>query len=169
MQIVINIPFQKYILVTVFLTLVIKVGYCIAMMVVGDSMQNLEAALLTARHFIDTTMWAMVAVWFLYIFLYQENLTTRRHLHMTTNFVLVSSMLKFFSTIFFTIHYLETDSWMIFWSVIEMIVWVAVLCYICLLWRSYLIEYNKLHEHDKESKKYFSLKDELERRYKLNN
>lgn len=167
MQIVINIPFQKYILVTLFLTLVVKVAYCIAMMVASDSMQNVEAALLLARHFIDTTMWAMVALWFLYIFLYKENLVSRHSLHLTTNFVLVSSMLKFFSTIFFSIHYLETDGWMIFGSVVELIIWSIVLLYICVLWRSYLVEYNKLHQHDKESSKFFTLKDELKRRYNL--
>jgi len=169
MQIVINVPFQRYLLIGIFISLVIKVGYCTAMMIAGDSMQTLETTLLLVRHFIDTAMWFMIAVWFLHLYLYNADLVSRRSMHLSTNFTLVTAMFKFFSTVVFAIYYIKYDGWMIFYSIIELIIWISILCYLCYLWRCYLNEYRQMNKHSKKSNKYFTLFDELERRYTIDN
>lgn len=165
MQIVINVPFQKYLIIGIFITLIVKVGYCVAMMVAGDSMETLDTALLFLRHFIDTSLWFMVAVWFLHIYLYKADLVSKRNMHVATNFTLGIAMVKFFSTVLFAVYYIKVDGWMIFYSVIELIVWISILTYLCYLWRCYLREYRQMNMHSKKTNKYFNLFDELERRY----
>lgn len=165
MQIVINFSFQKYLIIAIFITLVVKVGYCIAMMVAGDSMQTLEMALLFLRHFIDTSLWFMVAVWFLHLYLYKADLVSRKSMHMSTNITLSIAMIKFFSTVVFAIYYMKSDGWLIFYSIVELVIWISILCYLCYLWRCFIVEYREMNRHTKKTNKYFNLFDELERRY----
>lgn len=165
MQVVINIPFQKYLILSIFIVLLIKVGYCAAMIIAGDSMETLETSLLLLRHSIDTMMWFIVSMWFLHVYLYRANLVSKNKMHIATNLTLGFSMVKFFSTVFFAFYYMKSSGWMIFWSVIELITWFSVLCYLCYLWRCYLREYNQINKRNKENSNY-SVMDELERRYK---
>ena len=134
------------------------------MFAMGDTMDSLEAALLTLRHLLDTALWAMIAVWFLHVYLYGEERITKRSLHIATNFTISLAMVKALSSILFLICYIKPDGWSAFFSIVEIIMWMGLFVYMVYLWHCAYTEYKQLQKHKQKGKQYYTLEDEAERR-----
>lgn len=164
MEIVLKIPFQKYMSVGAFVSCMAKALYSIFVLINKGEAETLSDTILMIRDFLDIVVWFVIAILFLHIFLYGQNRVTRRNLASAIDITIVFAILKVACSIFCTMYFVNSGIWNIVYSVLESLVLLWALIYMLKFWYSKQKDSRKLRQHDKPQDGY-TLRDELERRF----
>lgn len=158
--------FKKSLPLAAFVIILAKVCLSIALMIKEAAPVTTEDMLTEIREFGDIATWAVVALWFLHIYLYMDRTIGRQAMRHGTNVVIVMIMLKYAMSIAYTLYMFEFTAWGMMYTVLEGVIWLYIVTYMLNLWR-------KVHKasvkHHPKKEKLYTFRDELARKMTKSN
>lgn len=149
MEIILSVPSQKYVSLVAAVACMIKAIYSIIALVNGYSIETLNDTVLLVRDFSDIIAWLMVSTLLFHIFLYREKHIGRSSLNMATVMAIVSIIIKVLSTIVCTLFFINSGTWSIVFSAVELLILFWALLYISRIWYVKRREKRKLLQNKK--------------------
>ena len=162
MKIVLNFEFKKILPFATFTILLVKVCLSIVAMVnAGIESESIEGLMSLASDFLDVALWAMIAQWFLHVYLYMSKVIGSSSLRHSTTITIIFAMVKCLSVCVFSYFLLHYSLWSVFYAVIECVAWLVFFAY---LFRTWIRISKESKKHHPKKKEYYTLKDELARK-----